>query len=145
MLNIKGTGVRTRATASQRPKLNFARATIPHLHTVKYSICKHRFENFIFQKCPTDPTKCGCRKIDPVHHYFDDKEKIQRRIGDRIIHGKCHICTTEQNKLLQKLRAEEEREAYATVVATQDPSSYGWDELTEDWTPENPAQENGKK
>ncbi|KAF3080541.1 hypothetical protein TWF706_002722 [Orbilia oligospora] len=121
-----------------RPK--FARMVVPHLHSVKYSICGHYLSNYIFIKGEgTDADKCCCRRIDPMKLSFNSKEQIMRRITERVIHGRCSPCNQQTEELLERLRLEEDREndtctAILARIAVNT-GDFGWEELTEDWVP----------
>ncbi|KAF3313712.1 hypothetical protein TWF173_005782 [Orbilia oligospora] len=113
---------------------------VPHLHSVKYSICGHCFSNYIFTKGEgINANKCCCRRIDPVKISFDSKEQIMRRITERVIHGRCSPCNQQAEELLARLRLEEDREndtctaILARIAANA--GDFGWEELTEDWVP----------
>ncbi|KAK6347633.1 hypothetical protein TWF718_005472 [Orbilia javanica] len=144
---------RATLTRAQRVNVNrrayvrpqFARVVVPHTHSVVYSICGHQNHKYIFDAGSEGDGNCYCRRIDPAKLYEDHKDKIRCRISQRTIHGRCPGCNQQTEALLERLRLEEAKEHDQALAARAkaNKGDFGWESLTEDWTPVEDKKGNG--
>ncbi|KAF3929855.1 hypothetical protein ABW19_dt0203595 [Dactylella cylindrospora] len=76
--------------------------TIPHFHNVLFTVCGHKFPDYVFDPFPADPSRCICPRTDHVCIPFQEavpgRSGVIHRVtfGRRIVYGKCRYCVMRE-------------------------------------------------
>ncbi|KAK6334300.1 hypothetical protein TWF730_003514 [Orbilia blumenaviensis] len=87
-----------RATGKPYTRPRFAQIIIPHKHTVRFSICDHHYTEYAFEADADNHGLCKCRRLDEVIVKMDEKDRLVRCFGERLIRGRCEKCNKKADE-----------------------------------------------